>query len=144
MPERFELAYTAADNTEHTPVMIHRALLGSIERFLGILIEHHGGDFPVWLAPVQARVLAIADRHADYAREVERELRSAGVRAESDLRSESVGKKIRDAEIDKVPYMLVVGDKESESQTVSARRHTEGDLGPMPVQQVVQKMRKDR
>jgi threonyl-tRNA synthetase len=144
MPERFELAYTAADNTEHTPVMIHRALLGSIERFLGILIEHYGGDFPVWLAPVQARVLAIADRHADYAREVERELRSAGVRAESDLRSESVGKKIRDAELDKVPYMLVVGDKERESQTVSARRHTEGDLGPMPVQQVVQKMRKDR
>jgi threonyl-tRNA synthetase len=133
MPERFGLGYTAADDTERTPVMIHRALLGSIERFLGILIEHHGGDFPIWLAPVQARVLPIADRHADYAGRVERELSAAGVRTEADGRSESVGKKIRDAELGKVPYMLVVGDKEEEGAAVSVRRHGEGDLGLMTV-----------
>ena len=133
MPERFDLTYTAADNSEHAPVMIHRALLGSIERFLGILIEHYGGDFPVWLAPVQARVLPIADRHAGYAEQVERELRTRTVRSELDARSESVGKKIRDAELAKVPYMLVVGDKEEEQSGVSLRRHGQGDLGLMPV-----------
>ncbi len=136
MPERFGLTYTAADNSEHAPVMIHRALLGSIERFFGILIEHHGGEFPVWLAPVQARVLPIADRHAGYAREVERELRELGVRCETDARSESVGKKIRDAELVKVPYMLVVGDNEQESGKVAVRRHREGDLGAMTVADV--------
>jgi threonyl-tRNA synthetase len=133
MPERFELTFTAADNSERVPVMIHRALLGSIERFLGILVEHYGGEFPVWLAPVQARVLPIADRHADYAERVERELRRRGVRCELDSRSESVGKKIRDAELAKVPYMLVIGDKEDEQSGVSLRRHGEGDLGLMPV-----------
>jgi threonyl-tRNA synthetase len=133
MPERFDLAYTAADNSERVPVMIHRALLGSIERFLGILVEHYGGEFPTWLAPVQATVLPIADRHADYAARVVRELRSAGVRCELDARSESVGKKIRDAELAKVPYMLVVGDKELEGSAVSVRRHREGDLGLMAV-----------
>jgi threonyl-tRNA synthetase len=133
MPERFDLTYTAADNTEHVPVLIHRALLGSIERFLGILIEHYAGDFPTWLAPVQARVLPIADRHAEYAARVERELRESGVRCILDARSESVGKKIRDAELAKVPYMLVVGDKEQEQSAVSLRRHGEGDLGLMPM-----------
>ncbi|HKR98028.1 MAG TPA: threonine--tRNA ligase, partial [Candidatus Dormibacteraeota bacterium] len=131
MPERFGLTYTAADDTQHTPVMIHRALLGSIERFLGILIEHYAGEFPVWLAPVQARVLPIADRHADYAGNVVAQLRAAGVRADVDERSESVGRKIRDAELAKVPYMLVVGDKEQEQAGVSVRRHREGDLGLM-------------
>jgi threonyl-tRNA synthetase len=133
MPERFELTYTAADNSERAPVMIHRALLGSIERFLGILVEHYGGDFPTWLAPVQARILPIADRHADYAARVERELRAREVRSELDARSESVGKKIRDAELAKVPYMLVIGDKEQEQSAVSLRRHGEGDLGLMPL-----------
>jgi threonyl-tRNA synthetase len=131
MPERFGLTYTDSDDTRRTPVMIHRALLGSIERFLGILIEHYAGEFPVWLAPVQAKVLPIADRHADYARRVERELREAGVRAEVDERSESVGRKIRDAELAKVPFMLVVGDNEQEGGGVSVRRHGEGDLGLM-------------
>jgi threonyl-tRNA synthetase len=144
MPERFELTYTAADNLERTPVMIHRALLGSIERFLGILIEHHAGELPVWLAPVQARVLPIADRHAGYATDVERLLREAGVRGETDLRSESVGKKIRDAELEKIPYMLVVGDSEQDSGQVAVRRHREGDIGAMEPGEVAQKIRKER
>jgi threonyl-tRNA synthetase len=133
MPQRFELTYTAPDDTQRTPVMIHRALLGSMERFLGILIEHHAGEFPEWLAPVQARVLPIADRHADYAERVAGALREAHVRAEVDRRSESVGRKIRDAELAKVPYMLVVGDSEQERSGVSLRRHREGDLGLMPL-----------
>jgi len=133
MPQRFDLTYTAADDTQRTPVMIHRALLGSMERFLGILIEHHAGEFPEWLAPVQARVLPIADRHAGYADQVAETLSAARVRADVDRRSESVGKKIRDAELAKVPYMLVVGDQEQERSAVSLRRHREGDLGLMPL-----------
>jgi threonyl-tRNA synthetase len=133
MPQRFDLVYTTADDEQRTPVMIHRALLGSIERFLGILIEHYGGDFPVWLSPVQARVLPIADRHTGYASRVRDELRGAGVRADVDERSESVGRKIRDAELSKVPFMLVVGDNEERAVGVSMRRHGEGDLGLMPV-----------
>ena len=131
MPERFELAYTGADNAEHRPVMIHRALMGSFERFIGILIEHYAGEFPLWLAPVQAAVLPIADRHLDYAREVAGELRDAGLRVEVDDRSESVGRKIRDAELRKVPYMLVVGDEEEKARKVAVRRHKEGDVGGM-------------
>ena len=114
MPERFELAYTGADNAEHRPVMIHRALMGSFERFIGILIEHYAGEFPLWLAPVQAVVLPIADRHIDYAREVAaRAARRRRCAREVDERTESVGRKIRDAELRKVPYMLVVGDREA-------------------------------
>ena len=143
MPERFGLTYTDAEDTQRTPVMIHRALLGSIERFLGILIEHHAGEFPVWLAPVQAKVLPIADRHTEYAQRVERELRAAGVRVELDDRSESVGRKIRDAELSKVPYMLVVGDKELESVGVSVRRHGEGDLGLMPLSASADRIRSE-
>jgi threonyl-tRNA synthetase len=133
MPERFELAFTGEDNAEHRPVMIHRALLGSFERFIGILVEHYAGEFPLWLAPVQASVLPIADRHLDYARAVAEQLQAAGLRVEVDERSESVGKKIRDAEVRKVPYMLVVGDREQEQAEVSVRRHGEGDLGGLPV-----------
>jgi threonyl-tRNA synthetase len=144
MPERFELTYTAADNSERTPVMIHRALLGSIERFLGILIEHHAGELPLWLAPVQARVLPIADRHAEYGAAVEGRLRESGVRSEIDLRSESVGKKIRDAEVEKVPYMLIVGDSEQASGQVAVRRHREGDIGAMSPAEVAQKIGKER
>jgi threonyl-tRNA synthetase len=133
MPERFDLTYQGADNADHRPVMIHRALLGSMERFIGILIEHYAGRFPVWLAPVQAAVLPVADRHLERAAEVAAELRVAGVRVRVDDRSESVGKKIRDAELAKLPYMLVVGDRELESGTVSVREHAEGDLGEMDV-----------
>jgi len=133
MPERFGLEYTGADNAEHRPVMIHRALLGSFERFIGILIEHYAGEFPLWLAPVQALILPIADRHEDYARAVAAELVAAGLRTEVDDRTESVGKKIREGELRKAPYMLVVGDKEAEARQVSVRRHREGDLGAMAV-----------
>jgi threonyl-tRNA synthetase len=114
-------------------VMIHRALFGSFERFIGILLEHYGGDLPVWLAPVQAVVLPIADRHNDAAAAARRALGEAGVRTELDDRTESVGRKIRDAELRKIPYMLVVGDREAEDGAVSVRRHGEGDLGSMPV-----------
>ena len=140
MPERFELHYTGADNAEHRPVMIHRALLGSMERFAGILIEHYGGRFPLWLAPVQAVVLPVADRHNERAAEVAAELKQAGFRPRVDDRSESVGKKIRDAELSKAPYMLVVGDKEAEAGSVSVRHHGDGDLGAMPLDDLVARM----
>jgi threonyl-tRNA synthetase len=132
MPERFELYYTGADDAAHRPVMIHRALLGSMERFAGILIEHYAGRFPTWLAPVQAIVLPISDRHNDYARRAFEQLRELGVRVAVDDRSESVGKKIRDAAtIGRYPYMLVVGDREEENGAVSVRSHADGDLGEM-------------
>ncbi|MBV9212520.1 MAG: threonine--tRNA ligase [Actinobacteria bacterium] len=129
MPERFGLEYTGADNAEHRPVMIHRALLGSFERFIGILVEHYAGEFPLWLAPVQAMVLPIADRHVEYARRVRDELAASGIRVEVDERTESVGRKIRDGEVRKIPYMLVLGDREQEAGRVSVRRHREGDVG---------------
>jgi threonyl-tRNA synthetase len=137
MPERFDLAYTGADDVEHRPVMIHRALLGSFERFIGILIEHYGGEFPVWLAPVQAIVLPIADRHADAASDVLAALRDAGLRGELDDRTESVGRKIRDAELRKIPYMLVIGDREAQAHTVAVREHRHGDTGSVPVAEFV-------
>src|ERR671920_270398 len=140
MPERFELSYQGADNSDHRPVMIHRALMGSFERFIGILIEHYAGEFPLWLAPVQARVLPLADRHADYAREVAEALGAAGLRAELDDRTESVGRKIREAELRKVPYMLVVGDREAEQRAVALRRHREGDLGTMALDEAVERL----
>ncbi len=129
MPERFDLVYQGEDNADHRPVMIHRALLGSMERFIGILIEHHAGRFPTWLAPVQATILPVADRHNGYAAQVASRLRDAGVRCTVDERSESVGKKIHDAEVGKYPYMLVVGDREESEGAVSVRSHAEGDVG---------------
>ncbi len=129
MPERFGLSYIGADNAEHQPVMIHRALMGSYERFVGILIEDTAGELPLWLSPIQAIVLPIADRHQEAAQVVVTQLREAGLRAESDDRTESVGRKIRDAELRKVPYMLVIGDREAEDGTVAVRRHREGDEG---------------
>jgi threonyl-tRNA synthetase len=140
LPERFELTYTGADNAEHRPVMIHRALFGSFERFIGILLEHYAGELPLWLAPVQAAVLPLADRHADYAREVRDALSAAGLRAEVDDRTESVGRKIRDAELAKTPYMLVVGDREAEAGAVALRRHREGDEGTVPVAEAVERL----
>jgi threonyl-tRNA synthetase len=140
MPERFELTYTGADNEPHRPVMIHRALMGSFERFIGILVEHYAGEFPLWLAPVQARVLPLADRHADYAREVAEALGAAGLRAELDDRTESVGRKIREAELRKVPYMLVVGDREAEQRAVALRRHREGDQGTLALDDAIARL----
>jgi threonyl-tRNA synthetase len=140
MPERFELTYTGADNADHRPAMIHRALMGSFERFIGILVEHYAGEFPLWIAPVQALVLPIADRHADYAREVHGALTAAGLRAEVDARTESVGRKIREAELRKVPYMLVLGDREAEGRAVALRRHREGDLGTLALDEAVERL----
>jgi len=140
MPERFELGYRGEDNAEHRPVMIHRALLGSMERFAGILIEHHGGRFPTWLAPVQAIVLPVADRHNGYAAEVAEKLRAEGVRVEVDDRSESLAKKIRDAELAKYPYMLVVGDREVEAGAFALRSHDEGDLGSATVAELADRL----
>jgi threonyl-tRNA synthetase len=141
MPERFDLAYAGADNVPHRPVMIHRALLGSMERFAGILIEHHAGRFPLWLAPLQALVLPVADRSNEYAAQVAERLAQSGIRCRVDSRSESVGKKIRDAELARAPYMLVVGDREREADAASVRHHGDGDLGAMPVAELVERMR---
>jgi threonyl-tRNA synthetase len=134
-PERFELTYTGADNAEHRPVMIHRALMGSYERFIGILLEHLNGELPPWLAPVQAIVLPIADRHIEYAGEVRDRLRAAGARVEVDERTESVGRKIREAELRKIPYMLVVGDRELQAGEVAVREHRHGDVGSATVEE---------
>jgi threonyl-tRNA synthetase len=121
-PDRFGLAYTGEDGKEHQPIMIHRALLGSLERFLGVLIEHYGGAFPTWLAPTQAIVLPIADRVHPFAREVAGALAARGIRADVDARNEKIGLKIREAQLAKIPYMLVVGDREAAAGTVSVRR----------------------
>jgi threonyl-tRNA synthetase len=132
-PERFDLTYTGPDNAEHRPVMLHRALMGSYERFIGILLEHLGGELPVWLAPVQAIVLPIADRHAPYGEDVAERLRRVGLRVEFDDRTESVARKIRDAELRRIRYMLVVGDREQERDQVSLREHRRGDAGTVAV-----------
>lgn len=129
LPERFELEYTGADGQKHRPIMIHRVVFGSIERFIGILIEHFAGAFPLWLAPEQVRILPISERHHEKAWEIYQQLFDAGMRVEIDERSEKIGYKIREAQLQKIPYMLIIGDKEAESGTVSVRRRGEGDLG---------------
>ncbi len=139
-PERFRLTYTGADNAEHRPVMIHRAMFGSFERFIGILLEHERGELPVWLTPVQAIVLPISDRHLEYAGAVLEELRDAGVRAELDDRTESVSRKIRDAELRKIPFMLIVGDREREAGQVSVREHRSGATGSVAVGEFAQRI----
>jgi threonyl-tRNA synthetase len=141
LPERFGLGYVGADNQLHRPVMIHRAPFGSMERFCGVLIEHFAGAFPVWLSPVQVKVLPIAERHQAYAQELVALLRGEEVRAEADTRNEKIGLKIREAQIDKVPYMLVVGDKEVEAGTVSLRTRKQGDQGSVPREEFVKHIR---
>jgi threonyl-tRNA synthetase len=131
--ERFDLKYIGADNAEHRPVIIHRAIFGSFERFVALLIEHFAGAWPLWLAPVQAIVLPISDRHQDYARKVHDRLAAAGLRVELDERQEKIGYKIREAQLQKVPYMLVTGDREAAEGTVSVRSRSAGDLGARPV-----------
>jgi threonyl-tRNA synthetase len=133
-PERFDLQYVGEDNSLHRPVVIHRAIYGSFERFIAILIEHFAGNFPVWLAPVQARVITVSDRLRPFAEEVVRELRGRGLRVELDESHEKLGAKIRDAQLAKLPYTLVVGDKESEAKSVSPRRHGEGKDAELPAQ----------
>ena len=138
MPARFELAYTGADNGEHRPVMIHRALFGSYERFIGIMLEHFAGELPVWLAPVQAIVLPISERVGEYAARVQERLRAAGLRAELDDRNESVGRKIREAELRKIPNMLIVGEREAAEDRVALREHRKGDAGSLSVEEFIQ------
>jgi threonyl-tRNA synthetase len=140
LPERFGLEYVGKDNATHRPVMIHRAPFGSMERFMGILIEHFAGAFPLWLAPEQARVMAITDRFIDYGRQVEQRLRSAGFRVTGDFRPEKVGYKVREAQLEKVPYMLVVGEKEQAAGTVAVRDRIDGDIGALPVQAVIDRL----
>jgi threonyl-tRNA synthetase len=142
-PERFDLTYTGADNADHRVVMLHRALFGSFERFIGILLEDTGGELPLWLAPVQAVVLPIADRHDEPARRVVAQLRAGGVRAEIDDRTESVGRKIRDNELQKIPFMLVVGDREAADGTVSVREHGKGDTGTVTVDEFARRVAED-
>jgi threonyl-tRNA synthetase len=137
IPERFDLKYIGADNSEHRPVVIHRAIFGSFERFIALLIEHHAGAFPLWLAPVQVLVLPIADRHADYSRQVVARLAAAGLRAELDERQEKIGYKIRSAQLQKIPYMLVIGDREAAEGTVAVRTRTGGDQGAQPVDRFI-------
>ena len=131
LPERFELEYTGEDGQKHRPVMLHRVVLGSIERFIGVITEHFAGAFPAWLAPVQVKLLPITDRAAEYADQIAAQLDEAGFRVEVDSRNEKVGKKIREATLEKIPYMLVVGDRDMENQTVSVRLRSGEDLGAM-------------
>jgi threonyl-tRNA synthetase len=141
LPRRFDISYIGEDGQKHQPVMVHRALFGSVERFFGILLEHYAGALPVWLSPVQAVVLPITDRHTPYAETVRETLAAAGIRAEVDARSEKVNLKIREAQLQKVPYMLVVGDREAEQGTVSLRQRRAGDLGAKPIQETVAAIR---
>ena len=141
LPQRFDLHYIGADNQQHRPVVIHRAIFGSFERFIALLIENSAGAFPLWLAPVQARVLPIADRHVAYAREVEARLAAEGFRVECDDRQEKVNYKIREAQLAKIPYMLVVGDREAAEGQVALRSRAAGDLGPTSVDACIARMR---
>jgi threonyl-tRNA synthetase len=131
LPERFELEYTGSDNQKHRPVMIHRAPFGSLERFIAVLIEHCAGNFPLWLSPEQFIILPISEKYEDYAKKVSDELNNYDIRGLIDFRDEKIGRKIRDAEVKKIPYMLIIGEKESAEEKVSVRKHGEGDLGEM-------------
>ena len=142
-PERFDITYVGQDNAQHRPIMIHRALLGSMERFVAVLLEHYAGALPLWLSPVQATVLPIADRHVDYANRVAGELKAAGFRVTIDDRNEKTGFKIREAQLQKIPYMLIVGDREQESGTVSVRSRSEGDRGAVPIAQLIDELRRE-
>ncbi len=141
MPARFQLTYDGADNQEHTPVMIHRAMFGSYERFIGIMLEHYAGELPLWLAPVQAIVLPVSDRFNDFGASVRDELRDHDIRVELDTRSESIGRKIRDAELRKIPYMLIVGEREQQDRAVSIREHRGGEEGSVPSAKFTERLR---
>ena len=143
LPERFDMKYIGEDGKEHRPFMVHRALLGSLERFFGILIEQYSGAFPVWLAPVQATVIPITERHREFARKYFDLLRQAGIRAQLDGRNEKIGYKIREGEMQKIPYMLIIGDKEIEQDAVSVRRRREGDIGAMTLAEFISLIREE-
>ena len=143
LPERFDLTYTGPDGEKHRPVMIHRVVFGSIERFIGILTEHFAGAFPLWLSPVQAKIMTITDRADDAARALQQKLERAGVRTEIDLRNEKIGFKIREARNMKIPYLLVLGDREAQEGTVSVTLRGGHDLGSMPVDALIARMRQE-
>ena len=143
LPERFELEYTGADNAKHRPVMIHRAPFGSLERFVAVLIEHCAGIFPLWLAPEQAIILPISDKFNDYAKKVSNLLKNSDIRAAVDERAERAGKKIRDAEMMKIPYMMIIGEKEMTENKVSVRIHGQGDKGMLALDEVVDKLKQE-
>ncbi len=143
LPQRFHAEYIGADGEKHQPIMIHRVVFGSIERFIGILIEHYAGKFPVWLAPVQVKVLPVSNTFLPYAKSVSEQLKSAGIRCELDTRDEKLGYKIREAQLDKVPYMVVVGKSEQENNTIAVRGREDGDLGGMSAEELVRRVRND-
>jgi threonyl-tRNA synthetase len=137
MPEKFDLSYIGEDNQKHRPVVIHRAIYGSIDRFMGILTEHFAGAFPLWLAPVQAKLLPVSENYINYANQVRKLLEEAGIRVEVDVRNEKLGYKIREAQLEKIPYMLVLGENEKNSDIVSVRKRNEGDLGSKGILEII-------
>lgn len=143
LPQRFEMEYVGEDGEKHRPIMVHRVIYGSIERFIGILIEHYAGKFPVWLSPVQAKILPITEKQNEYAKKVAAALTEKGVRVTVDDRNEKIGYKIREAQMDKVPYMLVVGEKEATDNLVAVRRRDKGDTGSVPVDEFVKTIVKE-
>lgn len=143
LPERFNISFVGEDGREHIPIMIHRALLGSLERFFGILLEHYAGALPLWLSPIQAIIIPIADRHNNYSQKVKDKLGERSIRASIDARNERLEKKVREAEIGKIPYMLILGDKEEASETISVRARSSGDQGPMPLDLFIEKISKE-
>ena len=143
MPERFDLTYIGADGEKHRPVMVHRTVFGSVERFIGILIEHYAGAFPTWLAPVQVKIMNITDNQSDYVKEVSKKLRENGIRVEVDLRNEKIGYKIREAQMQKIPYMLVLGDKEMNDGLVAVRSRKDGDIGTMMLDEFIAKVKEE-
>src|SRR5208282_715879 len=141
LPKRFELEYVGEDGARHQPLMVHRALWGSVERFFGVLIEHYAGAFPTWLAPVQASVLPVSEKFGEYAKKVTQQLKDAGFRFHLNDRNEKLQAKIRDAQLEKIPYMLIIGGKEAEAGTVAVRHRSKGDLGPRPLEQFISDLR---
>src|SRR5579862_4567695 len=141
LPRRFELEYVGEDGARHQPLMVHRALWGSVERFFGVLIEHYAGAFPVWLAPVQASVLPVSGKFEEYGKKVTQRLKDAGIRVHLDERNEKLQAKIRDAQLEKIPYMLILGGKEAEAGTVSVRHRFKGDQGPRPLAQFIEDLK---
>jgi len=143
LPARFGLQYVGEDGAKHQPLMVHRALLGSVERFFGILIEHYAGAFPLWLAPVQVEICPVSEKVADYAKHVTETLKRHNLRVHLDDRNEKLPAKIRDAQLQKIPYMLVVGPKEAEAGTVAVRHRSKGDLGPKPLAELVEALQRE-
>ena len=140
MPERFDLNYIGQDGEKHRPVMLHRVVFGSIERFIGIITEHYAGAFPSWLAPIQVEILPIADAHINYAEQIKKDLEISGIRVEIDKRNEKIGYKIREAQLQKIPYMLIIGDREIEENVIGVRKRAQGDMGQMSVRKFTEKI----